>query len=53
MLWMGEVQHRAAAKTAGPQVVTWLAERFAGKPAKPACDGPIPVDLTGPPVDLG
>lgn len=50
MLWMGEIGHLAAAKTAGPQVVTWLSERFAGTPAKPACDGPIPVDLSGPPL---
>ena len=43
MLWMGDIDHMAAAKTAGPQVVTWIADRFAGKPATPACDGPMPV----------
>lgn len=52
MLWMGEIGHLAAAKTAGPQVVTWLSERFDGATAKPDCDGPIPVDITGPPVNL-
>lgn len=45
MLWMGDVGHLAAAKTAGPQVVSWIADRFAGKPATAACDGPIPVEI--------
>jgi len=50
MLWMGEIDHLAAAKTAGPQVVTWLSELFDGKPATAACNGPIPVPL---PSDTG
>ncbi|MGA1501127.1 MAG: lipase family protein [Candidatus Nanopelagicales bacterium] len=45
MLWMGDIGHIAAAKTSGPQVVSWIADRFAGKPATPACDGPIPVAI--------
>jgi hypothetical protein len=50
MLWMGEIDHLAAAKTAGPQVVTWLSELFDGKPATAACNGPTPVPL---PSDTG
>ena len=45
MLWMGEIDHLAAAKTAGPEVVGWIADRFAGKEAKASCDGPIPVAI--------
>lgn len=42
-LWMGGVNHMKAAITAGPQVVTWIADRFAGRPAPRACDVPPPV----------
>ena len=43
MLWMGGVGHVEAAITAGPQVVTWIADRFAGRPAPRTCDVPPPV----------
>jgi len=43
MLWMGDVDHMEAAITAGPQVVTWIADRFADRPAGRTCDVPPPV----------
>lgn len=43
-LWMGEVNHMKAAITAGPEVVTWLADRFAGRPAPKTCNVPPPMD---------
>lgn len=43
MLWMGDVDHMKAAITAGPQVVTWIADRFADRPAPRTCDVPPPV----------
>ncbi len=43
MLWMGGVTHMAAATTAGPEAVRWMADRFAGRPAPRTCDVPPPV----------
>ncbi len=43
MLWMGGVSHQAAATTAAPEVVVWIADRFAGRPAGRSCDVPPPV----------
>ena len=43
MLWMGDVGHVAAATTAGPEAVRWMADRFAGRPAPRTCDVPPPV----------
>ena len=43
MLWMGDVDHMKAAITAGPQVVTWIADRFADRPVPRTCDVPPPV----------
>lgn len=43
MLWMGGVTHQAAATTAGPEAVRWIADRFAGRPAPRTCDVPPPV----------
>jgi len=45
MLWMGEVTHEKAAITAGPEVVSWIADRFEGKDAPRTCDSPIPVSI--------
>lgn len=45
-LWMGEVNHLKAAITAGPQVITWLADLFAGRPVARTCDVPPPVAPT-------
>jgi hypothetical protein len=43
VLWMGGISHQAAATTAGPSAVAWLADRFAGRPAPRTCDTPPPV----------
>ena len=43
MLWMGEVNHLKAAITSGPQVIAWMADRFADRPAARTCDVPPPV----------
>jgi len=45
MLWMGEISHQAAAITAGPEAVSWMADRFAGGEAPRTCDSPIPVSI--------
>lgn len=50
-LWMGGVGHLAAATTAGPSAVAWMADRFAGRPALRTCDTPPPVAPTPPPAD--
>ena len=42
-LWMGEVTHLPAANTAGPAAVSWIADRFAGRPATRTCELPPPV----------
>ena len=46
MLWMGNVGHVPAAINAGPQAITWIADRFAGRPAARTCDVPPPVAPT-------
>jgi alpha-beta hydrolase superfamily lysophospholipase len=43
-LWMGGVGHLAAATTAGPSAVVWIADRFAGRAAERTCDVPPPVE---------
>lgn len=43
MLWLGKVNHQDTAMVAGPQVVSWIADRFAGRPAGRTCDVPPPV----------
>ena len=48
-LWMGEVDHLKAAITAGPEVITWIADRFADRPAPRTCDVPPPVAPSPPP----
>lgn len=47
-LWMGGIGHLAAATTSGPSAVTWIADRFAGRPAPRTCDVPPPVAPTSP-----
>ncbi|MHB8795915.1 MAG: lipase family protein [Candidatus Nanopelagicales bacterium] len=42
-LWLGDIGHLAAAKTAGPAAVQWIADRFAGRPAASSCGAPTPV----------
>lgn len=49
VLWMGGIGHMAAATTAGPQVVPWIADRFADRPAARTCDTPPPVPAVVPP----
>ena len=41
--WLGGVNHQNAGLTAGPAVVDWLADRFAGKPTAPNCSQKPPV----------
>jgi hypothetical protein len=48
VLWMGGVSHLGAAVTAGPDAVSWMADRFAGVPAGRTCDTPIPVPPSAP-----
>lgn len=43
MLWLGMVSHQDTAMVAGPQVVSWIADRFAGRQAGRTCDVPPPV----------
>ena len=43
MLWMGNVGHVPAAINAGPSAITWIADRFADRPAARTCDVPPPV----------
>lgn len=43
MLWLGGVGHLPVANTAGPSAVSWIADRFAGRPAGRTCDVPPPV----------
>ena len=50
MLWMGEVNHLKAAITAGPEAISWIADRFADRPAPRTCDVPPPV-APSPPTD--
>jgi hypothetical protein len=40
MDWMGGVNHMKAAIVAGPSAITWIADRFAGRPAPRTCDVP-------------
>lgn len=42
-LWMGDVNHQEAAHVSGPAAVTWIADRFAGRPAERSCDVAPPV----------
>ena len=50
MLWMGGVDHMKAAITAGPQAITWIADRFADRPVARTCDVPPPVAPTPAPT---
>jgi len=47
-LWMGGIGHLAAATTSGPSAVSWIADRFAGRPANRTCDTPPPVEPKAP-----
>ena len=51
VLWLGGVGHMAAATTAGPSAVAWIADRFAGRPAQRTCDVPPPVAPVRPAQD--
>jgi pimeloyl-ACP methyl ester carboxylesterase len=48
VLWMGGIGHMAAATTAGPEVVPWIADRFAGRQAGRTCTTPPPVAASTP-----
>jgi len=43
MLWLGDVNHMAAAQVAGPSAFQWIFQRFAGAPAQSTCGLPLPV----------
>ncbi len=49
-LWLGGTNHVEAARVAGPAAVSWLDERFQGKPTSPTCDQPLPVEPVTPPA---
>lgn len=42
-LWLGDVDHMAAAHVSGPTAFQWIYQRFAGVPARSTCDLPLPV----------
>ncbi|MSW65703.1 MAG: hypothetical protein F2820_00335 [Actinobacteria bacterium] len=42
-LWVGEVSHQLTAETIGPDVVRWINDRFAGRPALRTCNLAPPV----------
>lgn len=42
-LWMGDVDHMAAAHVSGPTAFQWIYQRFAGVPAQSTCELPLPV----------
>jgi hypothetical protein len=42
-LWLDGVAHNETAKVVGPAAVTWMAERFAGRPATSNCDVAPPI----------
>ena len=42
-LWVGEVSHQLTAETIGPEVVRWISDRFAGRPAVRTCQLAPPV----------
>ncbi len=48
MLWLGMISHQDTAMVAGPQVVSWMVDRFAGRPAPTTCDVAPPVSPSAP-----
>ena len=42
-LWVDKVSHPELAEVVAPQVIGWLADRFAGLPASSNCAQPLPV----------
>ena len=44
-LWVGEASHQKTAETIGPDVVRWINDRFAGRPALRTCDLAPPVSV--------
>ncbi|HVX48090.1 MAG TPA: lipase family protein [Candidatus Saccharimonadales bacterium] len=42
-LWVDKVSHPELAEVVAPQVIGWLADRFAGVPAGSNCSQPLPV----------
>lgn len=42
-LWLGNVWHMLVAQDAGPEVVSWFADRFEGKPTASNCDSKPPI----------
>jgi len=42
-LWLADVGHIQLSSTIAPEVVSWLGDRFAGRPTAPTCDQPLPI----------
>lgn len=45
MMWVGDVSHQQTATNAGPSVVAWLDQRFAGEPIQRTCTIPAPIQV--------
>jgi alpha-beta hydrolase superfamily lysophospholipase len=41
--WLGATNHQPAAIVPGPEVISWMQDRFAGLPAPTSCAQPLPV----------
>lgn len=46
-LWLDGVTHQQTAIAAGPSVVDWLGDRFAGQPNGSSCAQPLPITPSG------
>lgn len=42
-IWLTNVNHVQLNSVIAPQVITWISDRFAGLPASPTCDQPLPI----------
>ena len=42
-LWVGDVGHMQIPNVTAPDVITWLSDRFSGKPTSPSCANTLPV----------
>lgn len=46
-LWLDGITHQQTAIAAGPSIVDWLGDRFAGQPAASSCAQPLPIQPAG------
>jgi alpha-beta hydrolase superfamily lysophospholipase len=42
-LWLTDVGHIQLSSTIAPAVISWLGDRFAGRPTAPTCNQPLPI----------